>query len=136
MPTETSDPSESVIATPEPEMLPVNRSLRWYQLIVFLMPTMVAACGAALIAIVQRLPWVARYQIDGDWIALAYFIALGLTTFALGYIHARIYDASHPSTTPKRRGALWWHAIHFFIVQVFVLPLAITILAFFLAALL
>jgi hypothetical protein len=100
------------------------------------MPTMVAACGAGLIAIIQRLPWIARYQIDGDWIALAYFIALGLTTLALGYIHARIYDAAHPSTTPKRRGALWWHTIHFFIVQVFVLPLAITILAFFLAALL
>lgn len=135
MPTESSDPSEPLIAPQEPELPPANRSLRWYQLIVFLMPTMVAACGAGFIAIIQRLPWIARYQIDGDWIALGYFIALGLTIFALGYVHARIYDAAHPSTAPKRRGALLWHSIHFFIVQVFVLPLAITILASFIAAL-
>jgi hypothetical protein len=136
MPTDPSDAPAPLIAAMQPEMLPVNRSLRWYLLIICCMPTMVAACGAGFIAIIQRLPWIARYQIDGDWIALGYFIALGLTTLALGYIHARIYDAAHPSTAPKRKGALLWHSIHFFIVQVFVLPLAITILAFFLAAIL
>jgi hypothetical protein len=108
-----------------------RRMLRRYLFIVLLMPTMICIVLATATSMVQRMPWVARLQIDGDWLVLAYFIIIGLSTFVLGFVHSRVHDALHPEQAPKRNGALWWHAIRFFFFQFGVIPLCISVIALF-----
>ena len=107
-----------------------NPALRWYLRLIFFMPTMVCVTLALLTSIVQRLPWVARFQIDGDWLALSYVIVICVSTFILGLIHSRLYDAVHPENIPKRGVALFWHAVKFFFLQILVVPVTVFAIAF------
>ena len=106
-----------------------RRALRRYLFIVLLMPTMMCIVLATATSMVQRTPWVARLQIDGDWLVLSYFIIIALSTFLLGFVHSRVHDALHPEQAPKRNGDLWWHAIRFFFFQLLLIPLSIFVLA-------
>ncbi len=126
---ETLERMATEIAMAERRSTPVNRALRWYLLLVSFMPTMICIVLATATSMVQRMPWIARFQIDGDWLALAYLIMIGLSTFLLGFVHSRLYDALRPEQAPKRNGALWWHAIRFFFFQLLLIPLNIFVLA-------
>ena len=126
---ETLERMATEIAMAERRSTPVNRALRWYLLIVSFMPTMICIVLALLTSMVRRVPWIARFQIDGDWLALAYLIMIGLSTFILGFVHSRLYDALQPEQAPKRNGDLWWHAIRFFFFQLLLIPLSIFVLA-------
>ena len=110
-----------------------RRALRRYLFIVLLMPTMMCIVLATATSMVQRTPWVARLQIDGDWLVLSYFIIIALSTFLLGFVHSRVHDALHPEQAPKRNGDLWWYAIRFFFCQFCVIPLCIFVIALFFA---
>lgn len=90
---------------------------------------MICIVFAIIISIVQRLPWIARFQIDGDWFVLGYCIIIGLSTFILGFVHSRLYDARHPYFPRKRGVAPWWHAIKFFLMQLLIVPTSITVIA-------
>jgi hypothetical protein len=108
-----------------------RRMLRRYLIIVLLMPTMICIVLATATSMVLRMPWVARLNIDGDWLVLAYFIIIGLSTFVLGLVHSRVHDALHPEQAPKRNGDLWWYAIRFFFFQFGVIPLCVFVIALF-----
>ena len=108
-----------------------RRMLQRYLFIVLLMPTMMCIVLATATSMVQRMPWVARLQIDGDWLVLAYVIIMGLSTFVLGFVHSRLHDALHPEKAPKRDGAMWSHAIRFFFFQFGLIPLCIFVIALF-----
>jgi len=125
---ETLERIASEIAMAERRSTPVNRALRWYLLIVCLMPTMICIALALLTSIVLRVPWSASFLIDGDWLVLAYFIIIGISTFILGFVHSRLYDARHPEQEPKRNGAMLWHAIRFFFFQLLLIPLSVAVL--------
>ena len=125
---ETLERMATEIAMAERRSTPVNRALRWYLLIVCLMPTMICIALALLTSIVLRVPWIASFLIDGDWLVLAYFIIIGISTFILGFVHSRLYDARHPKQEPKRNGAMLWHAIRFFFFQLLLIPLSVAVL--------
>ena len=125
---ETLERMATEIAMAERRSRPVNRALRWYLLIVCLMPTMICIALALLTSIVLRVPWIARFLIDGDWLVLAYFIIIGISTFILGFVHSRLYDARHPEQEPKRNGAMLSHAIRFFFFQLLLIPLSVAVL--------
>ena len=125
---ETLERMATEIAMAERRSTPVNRALRWYLLIVCLMPTMICIALALLTSIVLRVPWIASFLIDGDWLVLAYFIIIGISTFILGFVHSRLYDARHPEQEPKRNGAMLWHAIRFFFFQLLLIPLSVAVL--------
>lgn len=108
---------------------PISRAQGWHLGLVCILPTILLISLGGMISIVQRLPWVTRLQIDGDWLVLSYCIIIGLSTFRLGFVHSRIYDALHLENTPKRIGERWWHAIKFFCLQLFLIPLFIAFLA-------
>jgi hypothetical protein len=118
----------SEIAMAERRSTPVNRALRWYLLIVCLMPTMICIALALMTSIVLRVPWIASFLIDGDWLVLAYVIIIGISTFILGFVHSRLYDARHPKQEPKRNGAMLLHAIRFFFFQLLLIPLSVAVL--------
>lgn len=104
---------------------PLSSSLRWYLRIVFFMPTMVCVSLAMLLSFLRRLPWVSHWQIDGDWLLLAYLIVICVSTFGLGLFHSHLHYALHLESTPEGRFTHCWHAIKFCIVQIAVVPLTI-----------
>ena len=108
---------------------PISRAQGWHLGLVCVLPTILLIALGGMISVVQRLPWVARLQIDGDWLVLGYCITNALSTFLLGFVHSRIYNALHPENIPKRIGERWWHAIKFFLLQLLLIPLIITLLA-------
>ena len=126
---ETLERLATEIALTERCKAPVNRALSWYLALMCFMPTIMCIALALIISVVQRLTWVARFQIDGDWLALGYVIFIVLSTFVMGFVHSRIYDALHPGENPKRGGQLWWHAVKFFFLQLLLIPFTITVLA-------
>ncbi len=131
MPEESPEALERIateIALAEQSNAPVNRALNWYLALVCFMPTIMCIALALLSSILIRMSWFARFQIDGDWVALGYVSFIGLSTFILGFVHSRIYDALHPQETPKRGGKIWWHAVKFFFLQLLLIPFTITIL--------
>jgi|GEM_PF-3443501 len=132
---ETLERMATEIAMAERQSVVIDRAqrrmLRRYLIIVLLMPTMICIVLATATSMVLRMPWVARLNIDGDWLVLAYFIIIGLSTFVLGLVHSRVHDALHPEQAPKRNGDLWWYAIRFFFFQFGVIPLCVFVIALF-----
>ena len=126
---ETLERLATEIALAERQDAPVNRALSWYLALVCFMPTIMCIALALIISVVHRMSWVARFQIDGDWLVLGYVIFIGLSTFVLGFVHSRVYDALHPENNPKRGGQLWLYAFRFFFFQLLLIPLTITVLA-------
>ena len=132
---ETLERMAAEIAMAERQSVVIDRAqrrmLRRYLIIVLLMPTMICIVLATATSMVLRMPWVARLNIDGDWLVLAYFIIIGLSTFVLGLVHSRVHDALHPEQAPKRNSDLWWYAIRFFFFQFGVIPLCVFVIALF-----
>lgn len=126
---ETLERLATEISLAERQDAPVNHALSWYLALVCFMPTIMCIAVAVIISVVRRMSWIARFQIDGDWLALGYVIFIGLSTFVLGFVHSRIYGALHPGENPKRGGQLWWHAVKFFFLQLLLIPFTITVLA-------
>jgi len=139
MPVESPESLERIateIALAEQRDVPVNRALRWFQepvrfmvsFIIFLIPTILYYPLGSIFSMVKRSSWFARLQIDEDWLSPGFFLTLVISTFLLGFVHSRVYDALHPENTPKRNGALWWHATQFLFLQLLLAPLVITFL--------
>lgn len=135
MPEESQDELEQQamsIAMADLQNAPVNSALRWYSWIVKLMPAILTFMLPFIFSVVIRLPLISRYQLDGDWLALAYVIILLLSTFVLGFVHARIKRAISPSDRKLQDIALSSQAVDFFLKQLLFAPaVLVAIIVFF-----